>query len=79
MDIGKSGAVIGWKRIGERTSFVYNLWAVQEFFLSVEGGVRSFDKSGFKTGLRTRSIFIRVQVRVQPILASPSSSSSSEI
>ena len=36
-------------------------------------------KTASKPGLRTRSIFIRVQVRVQPILASPSSSSSSEI
>ena len=37
------------------------------------------DNCLFYPGLRTRSIFIRVQVRVQPILASPSSSSSSEI
>ena len=43
MAIGKSRAVIGWKRIAERASFVGNLWAVQEFFLSAEGGVRSFD------------------------------------
>ena len=47
--IGKSRAVIGWKRIAERASFVYNLWAVQEFFLSAEGRSRSFDKSGFKS------------------------------
>ena len=43
--IGKSRAVIGWKRIDERASFAYNLEAVHEFFLLAEGGVRSFDKS----------------------------------
>ena len=36
------------------------------------------DHKMLKPGLRTRLIFIQVQVRVQPILASPSSSSSSE-
>ena len=49
VNIGKSRAVIGWKRIAERASFVYNLWAVQEFILSAKGGSRSFDKSGFKS------------------------------
>ena len=47
--IRKGRAMIGWKRIAERASFVFNLWAVQDFFLSAEGGVRSFDKSGFKS------------------------------
>ena len=47
--IGKSQAVIGWKRIDERASFVYNPQVENEFFLSAEGGVRSLDKSDFKS------------------------------
>ena len=45
----KSRAMIGWKMTNEKASLVYNLWAVYEFFLSAEGGVRSFDESGFKS------------------------------
>ena len=41
----KSRAVIGWKRIDERASFIYKLSFENGFFLSAEGGVRSFDKS----------------------------------
>ena len=36
--MGKSRAVIGWKSINERPSFVYNLYVENEFFLSAEGG-----------------------------------------
>ena len=37
--IGKSRAVIGWKRIAERASFVYYLSAVQEFFCQQRAGL----------------------------------------
>ena len=44
---GKNRAVIGWKRINERASFMYNLKVENKFFLLAEGEVKSFDKSDF--------------------------------
>ena len=45
----KSRAVIGRKKTNERASLVPSLEAVHEFFLLAEGGIRSFDKSGFNS------------------------------
>ena len=45
----KSRAVIGRKKTDERASLMHNLSPVNKFFLSAEGGVRSFDESGFKS------------------------------
>ena len=42
--VEKYRTVIGGKRINERASFGYNVEAVHKFFLSAEGGFRSFDK-----------------------------------
>ena len=38
-------ARIGWRRIDERASFMYNLSVDNQFFLSTVGGVRSSDKN----------------------------------
>ena len=45
MAIGKRRALIGWKRIDVKALFVHNLKVENEFFLLVDGGVRSFEKS----------------------------------
>ena len=47
--IGESGAVIGWKRIDERASLVFNLEVKNKSFLSAEGRVRNFNESDFKS------------------------------
>ena len=47
--VAKSRAEIGRRRINKRASFVHNLYAVHEFFLSAEGGVESFYKIDFKS------------------------------
>ena len=47
--VEKSRTVIGWKRIDEKALFVYNLQVENEFFLSAESGIRSFNKSDFKS------------------------------
>ena len=47
--MGKSRAVIGWKKTNERASLAHDLEAAHEFFLSVEGEIRNFDENGFKS------------------------------
>ena len=52
-------------------------WEAQKlglaYFQKAVRGAKRDSWHSFVAGLRTRSTFIRVQVRVQPILASPSS------
>ena len=68
--IEKSRTVIGQKRIDERASFVYNLWAVHELLLSTEGGVRSFDKSDFIKQIdvrRAEKVLQKIQKKCFPL------------
>ena len=50
------------KKTNDRASLVHNLKAVHEFFLSAEGGVKSFDKSGSKSRkMEKRALSTRIE------------------